>query len=55
MLPFLFFRSVIDKANDDSDDEYRVNSPTQMLLSACLRTVERSKLFYKSVVEIYVT
>ncbi|CAG9532284.1 unnamed protein product [Cercopithifilaria johnstoni] len=35
-------KSVVDKTNDDSEDEiYRINSPTQMLLSACLRTVEK--------------
>lgn len=38
------FRSVVDRTNDESEDEiYRINSPTQMLLSACLRTVEKSK------------
>uniref|UniRef100_A0A915PKC8 C2H2-type domain-containing protein n=1 Tax=Setaria digitata TaxID=48799 RepID=A0A915PKC8_9BILA len=35
-------KSVVDKTNDESEDEiYRINSPTQMLLSACLRTVEK--------------
>ncbi|KAM3722555.1 Sex-determining transformer protein [Dirofilaria immitis] len=35
-------KSFVDKTNDDSEDEiYRINSPTQMLLSACLRTVEK--------------
>uniref|UniRef100_A0A1I8EXZ5 C2H2-type domain-containing protein n=1 Tax=Wuchereria bancrofti TaxID=6293 RepID=A0A1I8EXZ5_WUCBA len=35
-------KSIVDKTNDDSEDEiYRISSPTQMLLSACLRTVEK--------------
>ncbi|VDO46521.1 unnamed protein product, partial [Onchocerca flexuosa] len=35
-------KSIVDKTNDDSEDEiYHINSPTQMLLSACLRTAEK--------------
>ncbi|VDN02811.1 unnamed protein product [Thelazia callipaeda] len=35
-------RSAVERHHDDSDDEiYHVNSPTRMILSACLRSVEK--------------